>query len=146
MLDKLLKISKVPKDEVNIDLTFKKFKKRFIQEYASEVSKYMLRKHVLNRGNYIWHLFSFELIDSNLYLSGEKAKEAYNQRDKSNAIVFLEIPTNTFIKFTDEYSNSNNIDGCGEIYVFAEDMSWIYINTHEESIGIGPYFIKNNKK
>ena len=126
----------------NQKITLKNFKNKFVEEYAKEVSKHKLNKYVLSTGNYIWHLFSWELIDSNLYLSGENAKKAYDKCDKSNAIVFTELPEHVFLKITNEYATSKDIEGCGEIYVFAEDMSWVYINTHEESIGLGPYFIK----
>lgn len=47
---------------------FDDFKRTFIQEYAKDVPQKLLRKHVLGN-NYIWHLFSWELISADKYLS-----------------------------------------------------------------------------
>ena len=99
-------------------------------------------KYVISNGNYIWHLFSWKLLSPDKYLEGEEAKKAYDLCDKSNAIVYAETPKEEFFKITDIYKTSKDIEEQGEVYVFSEDMSWVYINTHEESIGLGPYFIK----
>lgn len=123
-------------------LTLRKFKSMFIQEYASEVPEDKLCQYVTGNGHYIWHLFSWELIRSDQYLEGAEAKKAYDECNKSNAIVYAEMPKSEFFKITNTYMSSKDIEECGEIYVFAEDMSWVYINTHEESIGLGPYFIR----
>ena len=130
------------KQELIQILTLIKFKSMFIKEYASDVPEDKLYKYVISNGNYIWHLFSWELLSSDKYLEGDKAKKAYDLCDKSNAIVFAETPKEEFFKITDIYKTSKDIEEQGEVYVFAEDMSWVYINTHEESIGLGPYFIK----
>lgn len=127
-------------------LTLTKFKNEFIRIYANDVPVDKLKKYVLSSGNYIWHLFSWELIESNKYLIGQEAKEAYDTCDKNNAIIYEECPKETFSKIDRRYMNSKDIEGCGEIYVFAEDMSWVYINTHEESLDFGPYFICVNNK
>lgn len=140
------KYCRKPRESEKCDLiqsfTLRKFKDMFIKEYASEVSKEKLYKYVISNGNYIWHLFSFELIGSDKYLKDEAAKKAYDQCNKSNAIVYKEISKNEFFKIIDAYMTSKYIEDGGEIYVFAEDMSLVYINTHEESIGLGPYFIR----
>ncbi len=127
-------------------LTLASFKKEFINKYASDVPNDKLKKYVTNKGNYIWHLFSWELIDKSKYLAGAEAKEAYDQCNKDNAFIYEECPEETFSKIDKRYMRSKDIEGCGEIYVFAEDMSWVYINTHEESLDLGPYFICMNNQ
>lgn len=123
-------------------LTLRKFKSMFIKEYASDVPEDKLYKYVVSNGNYIWHLFSWELLSADKYLEGEEAKKAYDMCDKSNAIVYVEVPEGEFFKIKNTYMYSKEIEEQGEVYVFAEDLSWVYINTHEESIGLGPYFIR----
>ena len=130
------------KQELIQILTLRKFKSLFIKEYASCVPEDKLYKYVIRNGNYIWHLFSWKLIESDRYLEGEEAKKAYDLCDKANAIVYAETPKGEFFKIIDIYKTSKDIEEQGEVYVFAEDMSWVYMNTHEESIGLGPYFIK----
>ena len=127
-------------------LTLTKFKNEFIKIYANDVPIDKLKKYVTSDGNYIWHLFSWELIDQNKYLTGAEAKEAYDKCNKENAIIYEECPEETFSKIDKRYMCSKDIEGCGEIYVFAEDMSWVYINTHEESLDFGPYFICINNE
>lgn len=134
---------KVEKHQI---LTLSKFQNEFIKIYASDVPIDKLKKYVIGKGNYIWHLFSWDLIEQNKYLTGEKAKEAYDKCNKDNAIIYEECPEETFSKIDKRYMCSKDIAGCGEIYVFAEDMSWVYINTHEESLNLGPYFICINNK
>lgn len=119
---------------------FDDFKRTFIQEYAKDVPQKLLRKHVLGN-NYIWHLFSWELISADKYLSGEDARRAYDSCDKSNALVIDEIADVYCVSITKDYLTAKEIGGM-EIYVFAEDFSWVYLNTHEEGAGLGPYFIK----
>ena len=136
------KPKKNEKQELIQVITLRKFKSMVIKEYASEVPQDKLYKYVLSNGNYIWHLFSWELLNADKYLEGEEAKKAYDLCDKSNAIVYAETPKGEFFKIMDIYKTSKDIEEQGEVYVFAEDMSWVYINTHEESIGLGPYFIK----
>ena len=123
-------------------LTLSKFKSMFIKEYASDVPNDKLYKYVISNGNYIWHLFSWDLLSSDKYLKGEEAKQAYDMCDKSNAMVYAEVPEGEFFKIKKTYMHSKDIEEQGEVYVFAEDLSWVYINTHEESLGFGPYFIK----
>ena len=124
------------------EIEFEDFKEKIIEVYGYDIPKKKLKKHVLAKNNYIWHLFSFELIDKDKYLIGEDAKKAYDSCDKTNAIVFYELPNNHFMEITHDFMTSEQISHSGELYVFANDLSWIYFGTHEESIGLGPYFIK----
>lgn len=124
------------------EIKVEEFKEKIIETFAHDVPKKKLKKHVLPKSKYIWHLFSFELLDRKVYLVGEEAKKAYDSCNKTNAIVFYELPKNHFMKITDDFMTSEQISNCGELYVFANDLSWVYFGTHEESIGLGPYFIK----
>ena len=88
------------------------------------------------------HFFSFNLIDNNKFLIVEDAKKAYDQCDKSGAIVYHENKSDHFFEINDYYMSSEQIQDTGEIYIFAKDYSWVYFGTHEECIGLGPYLIK----
>lgn len=68
--------------------------------------------------------------------------EAFDKCDKTDAIVFTEQPYNHFENINYNFMTSQQVSNNGEIYIFARDLSWIYFGTHEESIGLGPYFIK----
>ncbi len=127
-------------DASSID--FEEFKKNVIETYANNVPKDKIKKYVLSKGNYNWHLFSSVLLHKEGYLIGEEAKEAYDLCDKTNAIVFYELPKNHFFEINDDFMTSQQISSCGELYVFSRDLSWIFFGTHEESLGLGPYFIR----
>ncbi len=73
---------------------------------------------------------------------GEDAKKAFDSNDKTNAIVFYELPKDHFLNINKDFMTSDQVSNSGELYVFANDLSWIYFGTHEESLGLGPYFIK----
>lgn len=118
------------------------FKKKVVRIYACKVPKDKITKYVLSNGNYIWHLFSWNLLGDEKYFTGEEAKSAFDASDKTKAYVFYEKAPMPFFKISDEFLTSKQINNHGEIYVFAEDLSWIYFGTHEESCGLGPYFIQ----
>lgn len=87
-------------------MKFTDFRNKVIEKYANNVSIDKIKKHILKNRNYIWHLFSFELIDKNRFLIGEDAKKAYDQCDKSGAIVYHENKSDHFFEINDYYMSS----------------------------------------
>lgn len=53
--------------------------KEWLKHFASNISKRDIENKVVKTGGYIWHIFSFALVDSSNYLSGEEARSAFNK-------------------------------------------------------------------
>ena len=88
------------------------------------------------RGDYEWHVFSFEFAEA---LNGHRAVEEYLAQQPHE---FLVVPE-------DESCEAIQIAGGklpdlrrvrDDIYVWPTDLEWTMAFTHEESIGLGPYF------
>ena len=119
------------------------FTSQWLQHFAKGVTKDKLQKYVTNQ--YIWHIFSWKLLDSDSYLSGDAARSAYDSIDKSNCIFcesFGRRGKGVTNVLSEEYSSAKSIDSqVTELYVAAKDFSWTYIKTHENDL-CGPYFMK----
>lgn len=88
----------------------------------------------MSYGNYIWHAFSWELLDKNDYLSGDAAKEAYNSIDKSIAICIRWFEDDQTENITCNLHTAEALDDLTEVYVTSSDFSWTYIKTHLRTI------------
>ena len=119
-----------------------KFINQWLRHFAKGASKDSLNELV--NGKYIWHIFSYDLIDKNTYLVGDEARNAYDSADKQSCIFCDMFGTNGVTdKMLDEYASSESIDShISELYVVSKDFSWTYIKTHENGL-CGPYFLKN---
>ena len=122
-------------------MTKQKFINQWIRHFAKEVSKNDISLYV--KDQYIWHVFSWNLLDSDAFLVGDHARRAYDEVDKSNCI-FCDMfgPNGVSEHMLEEYISSKTIDqNITELYVIAKDYSWTYIKTHEGDL-CGPYFMK----
>ena len=119
----------------------REFYKKWLSAFASNISASDIKKYVVSTGDYIWHTFSWELLDENKYLMGEEAKKAYDKEDKSDAIYIEWFENDETKDLTWELSSAKALDKLGEVYVVAKDFSWTYIKTHEGNL-CGPYFMK----
>ena len=83
-------------------------------------------------------------IEKEKYLIGKKARMAFDEIDKKNAIVFrLWDEQNTTHPMQIQFNSSKKLDKLPETYVVASDFSWTYISTHENDWqNLGPYFMK----
>lgn len=122
-------------------MTKQKFINQWLRYFAKKVPKDQLEMHV--KDQYIWHVFSSELINPNNLLVGNAARQAFNEMPKDNCLC-----CDMFGNFgvTDnllpQYDTAEKIDaGIVEFYVVAKDYSWTYIKTHESDM-FGPYFLK----
>ncbi len=116
--------------------TLSQFEKNWLKIFAPHIDGKALKTHVTSPGNYIWHIFSFELLPNGTFLKGEEAKDAFDLQNKVNAIMYL-----PFQKETKEADmTAEEIDSFTECYVVSKDKTWTYIKTHEEMCG--PYFFK----
>ncbi len=127
------------------------FKKRWLEVFAANLSQEEIEKNIFptkeGYGQYIWHIFSRELIPTESFQVGDEARRAYMQADKDGAI-FTEAYWGAKIKsrpLPKMLENPRMIDMLfpylEEIYIAAKDFSWTYIKTHEGDM-YGPYFYR----
>lgn len=93
---------------------------------------------------YLWHIFSYELIPKENVLTGDMARKAYENINKENAIMIQiwddEVDERTTDLF-DEYKNWEEIEDVPELFIVDKDWKWTYVSTHENG-WCGPYFYK----
>lgn len=128
----------------NLSMTKQKFQKQWLRHFAPDITKEQFEKHI--KDQFIWHAFSWELIDTEKVLTGKTARQAYNNEDKSECIFYDMFGNNGVTdKLSTDYDTAEKIDhGFSEFYVVAKDYSWTYIKTHEPNT-CGPYFFKIQK-
>ncbi len=121
-------------------MRLKEFKKEWLLHFATNISKRDIENKVVKTGNYIWHIFSWELVNSNDYLTGEKARHTFNKTNKANAWYIIPFERNASVRILNfENITAEQLDEENEIYIVARDFSWTYIKTHEDDL-CGPYF------
>ena len=121
-------------------MTKEEFYTKWLQTFAIDVSEKDIKKYVQSTGNYIWHIFSWELLNESQYLSGPQAKEEYDKIDKKDAIYIEWFEDNHTKDITWPLSMAKTLDNLVEVYVVDKDFKWTYIKTHESMCG--PYFMK----
>ncbi len=122
-------------------MTKKEFYNKWIEVFAKNIPEKDIKKYVKSTGNYIWHIFSWELLTENQYLTGEKAKEAYDIIDKNGAVYIKWFEDNQTKDLICELNTAKALEDFAEIYVVGKDFKWTYIKTHEGMCG--PYFMMN---
>ena len=117
------------------------FERRWLTLFAGGVSADMLKKYVLAPGNYIWHVFSWELLPQGSWLEEDEAWKAFDAADKTGAKYHKPFATPGSPAPKYHSPCAEDLDQQTEIYVIAADQSWTYIKTHEGD-GCGPYFCR----
>ena len=121
-------------------MTKNEFYSAWLSHFANGISKENIEKYVVSARNYLWHVFSWELLDKKVILTGNSARKAYDKIDKHNALYIDWFEDNETKNLTAKLSTANALDEMTETYVIASDFSWTYIKTHESMCG--PYFMK----
>lgn len=121
-------------------MTKNEFFSKWLEVFAADIPNKAIEKYVKATGNYIWHIFSWELSDKSRYLTGEAAKKAYDKIDKSDAIFIDWFEDEETHDITWELKTANTLDSFIEVYVVDKNFKWTYIKTHENMCG--PYFMK----
>ncbi len=121
-------------------MTRSEFYSEWLNHFAKHISKKDIQKYVVSTGDYLWHVFSFELLDKNAFLTGDSARKAYDKTDKHNATYIEWFEDDEAKDLTQELRTAKALDEMTEVYVVASDFSWTYIKTHESMCG--PYFMK----
>ena len=122
-------------------MTKNEFYRNWLAHFAADISKQAIKKYVVATGNYLWHVFSWELLDDTKYLAGDAAKAAYDEVDKRGAIYIEWFEDKEAHALPEALRSAGALDELVEVYVVASDFSWTYIKTHEGMCG--PYFIKS---
>ena len=120
-------------------MTRNEFYSAWLSHFATDISRDDIEKYVISTGNLLWHVFSWELLDKKVFLTGDSARNAYDKTDKHNAMYIAWFEEDGTKDLTEELSTAKALDKMTEIYVVAPDFSWTYIKTHESMCG--PYFM-----
>ena len=99
------------------------FERRWLRLFAGGVSADMLKKYVPEPGNYIWHVFSWELLPQSSWLEGDEARKAFDAADKTGAKYHKPFapPGSPAPKYHSPCAE--DLDQLTEIYVIAADQS-----------------------
>lgn len=121
-------------------MTKQKFINQWLRHFAAELSKEQFENHV--KDQFIWHVFSGELIPFDGLLTGNDARQAFNKADKDDCICCdMYNGSGVSGKLSPVFDTAEKIDAkLTEFYVVAKDYSWTYIKPHESTFG--PYFLK----
>ena len=122
-------------------MTKQKFINQWLRHFASGLSKEQFEIYI--KDQYIWHVFSFNLIAFDGLLVGDAARKAFNQAEKSDCICCdMFDGSGVTDVLSSHYDSAEKIDEqLKEFYVVSKDYSWTYIKTHEGDL-CGPYFWK----
>lgn len=122
-------------------MTKDEFYSKWIAAFAGGVSDEDIQKYVVSSeeyNNFIWHVFSWNLIKRGSYLTGKAANMAYSRVDKAGA-VFSRDEGESFREMNDYSASTDSKHESGEFYAVGKDFEWTYISTHE--CDCGPYFM-----
>lgn len=124
-------------------MTKQKFINQWLRHFASALSKDQFEKYV--KDQFIWHVFSWELIAFEGLLTGDDARQAFNQENKTECICCDMYNGNGVSNMlSPKFNTAEKIDmEMNEFYVVAKDYSWTYIKTHEGDV-CGPYFLRKS--
>lgn len=116
------------------------FYTKWLAAFASDISKGELKKYVQSTGNYIWHIFSWGVVNEGRYLVGDDARAAYDKIDKRGASYIEWFEDDHTKDITWDLGSAKALDAFVEIYVVGKEFRWTYIKTHEGNLG--PYFLQ----
>lgn len=122
-------------------MTKEAFYTKWLEVFACGISKKEIRKYVKPTGDFIWHIFSWRLLNEGQYLKGNEAKETYDKIHKKDAIYIDWFRSKQTENLTCDLYTAKVLDDFDEIYVVGKDFKWTYIKTHEEHCG--PYFVQS---
>ncbi len=124
-------------------MTKQKFINQWLRHFARGLSKKQRETYVDNQ--FIWHVFSFDLIPCRGLLTGNAARDAFDRVEKNDCISCDLFGIGVMDQLPDEWNTAAKIEGNPlEFYVVAKDFSWTYIKTHEGDL-CGPYFLRLEK-
>ena len=116
---------------------------RWLEAFAENCPKEFLDKHVRARGNFLWHIFSWNQVDC---LKEEAAEAAFDELDYDSAFIFyLGQAGEGEFEITDfavcGKMKVSEWKGREDIYMVDPAFTWTFVHTHEHP-EIGPFFCK----
>jgi hypothetical protein len=113
--------------------------KQWEEKFSGNLSNVQKNKIYLNQ--YLWHIFSYHQVE---HLYGKEAVEAFNATKKNECFAFYQHDDKALRLINSKDIKAEDFNNEHDIYVFDKDMTWTYVNTHEDYCG--PYFYKVNSK
>ena len=116
---------------------------KWLDAFAASVPQDILRDHVLESCNLLWHTFTW---GEAACLEGEEAKRAFDTLDYTEAVCFEDgysrfgFPRIRNVRTVGKMTAAD-LDKYTDIYITAPDFSWTYVHTHEDPF-CGPYFCR----
>ena len=127
---------------------------RWLRTFARHADAEQLQKRVFSSkeegaGNFLWHIFSWELVP---HLSGAEADATYEAEEAAEVLLFadgyssggkdpqidkLQLIAKPTLADLPKLRKKLKID---DLYITAADFSWTYVQTHEGYLG--PYFMR----
>lgn len=122
-----------------------RFQSLWLRHFADGISESKLKKCYVDQ--FIWHIFSWELVKNENLLVGDEARLAFDQVDKSSVICCDKYGgEGVKNRLPAKYQTAAKIDKWTiEYYVVSQDYSWTYIKTHEGDL-CGPYFYRKSEE
>ena len=118
------------------------FEKKWLSVFAPELTNDQYNDCYVYL--YLWHVFSYELVPKENVLTGDMARDAYNNINKEGAIMIQlwdEETSEQVSAILDEYKTWEKIEDIPELYIVDREWKWTYVSTHENG-WCGPYFYK----
>ena len=90
-------------------MTKQKFLNQWLRHFASGLSKKQYETYV--KDQFIWHVFSWNLLNADAFLAGDEARRAYDEVDKS-ACIYCDMFGSNGVSdhMLNEYGSSEDID------------------------------------
>jgi len=125
----------------------KTLRKRWLDAFAGGVSEADLGARVLAEGNYLWHIFSWELVSC---LEGDAARRALEEVPQETVYLFYYeyppegVPLSRQLTKAEALVLPEPETFFGsDWYLVDKDFTWTYVHTHEAACG--PYFCQAEK-
>ncbi|MCL1820661.1 MAG: DUF4275 family protein [Oscillospiraceae bacterium] len=122
---------------------------KYLQAFASDIPKDILRCRVTKSGNFLWHIFTWGQVP---HITGDEARKAlnaityngkciifyngYSVEDKTQ-IVNVSLCDKLSSHQVSELWKKQKFDN-KDIYLVDDEFTWTYVVTHENALG--PYF------
>lgn len=136
MRNKELKLMEIPKWGHYL-------RQQWCENFASHLSKEEQQSIYMN--SFLWHLCSWEKV---LCLEKEKAIKAFENQLKNKCTIFYQFTDEAYLIENAKTLTVNDLPYhnkhmyYSDIYIMDWDNKWTFIMTHENDLGIGPYFIQ----
>lgn len=122
------------------------FQQRWREVYAARLHA-KTGKWIL--GDFDWHLFTSNDVS---YVDGLDAREEFRRIGVSSYCLFSDLLEYGTYQCKEQklptieqlYGQAGQTGGMSEVYVIEWNLRWVFIMTHEEDWGFGPYFSRAN--